>query len=231
MIFSPEFKDLAVTNENRQTPKYSNSNDSNLKVPRKEKIYFSFRNSHKSTLSNFKIDPIAFISNLYVTKETTKIISNGISQMLYESIWANKSNSNYKKEYKLQKKDKFNSKKEPEIKLNDYIYRIMKYSEIDYSTLLLAIIYLDKVILHKLLITELNVHKIFAISVLIAVKYNEDRYYDNKYYSKTFGLSLDEVNSLETYFLDMINYELFINNDTLKYYFDYFYQKIFVENL
>ena len=48
------------------------------------------------------------------------------------------------------------------------------------------------------------------ISMLIAIKFNNDFYYDNSFYSKIGGISLNDFNLLEKEFLFLINFHLFI---------------------
>ena len=49
---------------------------------------------------------------------------------------------------------------------------------------------------------------------MLAIKYNEDDYYSNKYYAKVGGINLDELNSLEYNFLILLDFDVFINEET-----------------
>jgi len=55
--------------------------------------------------------------------------------------------------------------------------------------------------------------RLLLTSVLVAIKYNEDDYYSNTYYAKIGGINLEEINKLEIAFLDMINWNLFIEHN------------------
>ena len=56
---------------------------------------------------------------------------------------------------------------------------------------------------------------------ILAIKYNEDCYYSMNYYSKIGGISLSELNSLESEYLILIGYNLFIQAKLYdKYYND-----------
>ena len=70
-------------------------------------------------------------------KNINEYIINAISLNLKEIITENESQSKYAK------KDIFYLSSLPSISLNDYIKRIMKYSKMDISSLINAIIYLD----------------------------------------------------------------------------------------
>jgi hypothetical protein len=48
-------------------------------------------------------------------------------------------------------------------------------------------------------------------SILIAIKYNEDDFYSNLYYSKVGGISISEINILENEFLKLIYFKLWID--------------------
>jgi hypothetical protein len=55
---------------------------------------------------------------------------------------------------------------------------------------------------------------------MVAIKYYDDDYYKNEYYAKVGGLTLKEINQLEMEFLELINYELFINKEVFDVYED-----------
>ena len=55
---------------------------------------------------------------------------------------------------------------------------------------------------------------------MLAIKYNEDDYYSNKYYAKVGGINLDEINDLEYNFLILLNFDIYISNDSFQYYLD-----------
>ena len=69
----------------------------------------------------------------------------------------------------------------------------------------------------KIMLTEFNVHRILFCCIIIAVKFNEDKYYTNKYYSKIGGMDLKQLNEMEL--LISINFDLFIESKVYdKYY-------------
>ena len=71
----------------------------------------------------------------------------------------------------------------------------------------------------KIMLTEFNVHRIFFCCIIIAVKFNEDKYYTNKYYSKIGGMDLKQLNEMEMELLISINFDLFIESKVYdKYY-------------
>ena len=45
---------------------------------------------------------------------------------------------------------------------------------------------------------------------MLAIKYNEDHYYDNSFYARVGGVSLEELNFLEREMLLLLRYELYV---------------------
>lgn len=48
---------------------------------------------------------------------------------------------------------------------------------------------------------------------MIAIKFNEDDFYENSFYAKVGGVDLLELNSLEQYFLESLEYKLYLHAD------------------
>lgn len=57
-------------------------------------------------------------------------------------------------------------------------------------------------------ITRFNVHRLLVVSILVACKFYEDRYYDNQWWANVAGFSLEELNKLERKFLAYINFNI-----------------------
>ena len=96
----------------------------------------------------------------------------------------------------------------------NYIKRIVKYSNCEENTLILSLIYLDKVCLKKINLSIYNIHRFLFASLLIAIKFNEDKVYKSHYYSDIVGLSNKELNLLEYYILEIIDFQVFVNENT-----------------
>ncbi len=55
-------------------------------------------------------------------------------------------------------------------------------------------------------------------ATLIAVKFNEDLYFDNQYYARVGGVPLEELNFLEREILTLLDYEISVDSELyLKY--------------
>ena len=101
--------------------------------------------------------------------------------------------------------------KKPSISFTDYIKRIVLEGEIESSTIIYALILMDKVLSsHQITLRGNNIYKIFFISILLSVKYLEDVIYDDLFYSMLAGITLKEMVILENEFLIMIDYRLHV---------------------
>ena len=66
-----------------------------------------------------------------------------------------------------------------------------------------------------------NIHKMILAAFILAIKYNEENYYSMVYYSKLGGVCLSELNNLESEYLLLIGYKLFVQTKLFdKYYND-----------
>jgi hypothetical protein len=116
----------------------------------------------------------------------------------------------------------FYSKNIPLISIKDYLEHIYKYTKINTSTIILILIYIDRICnIHKCKLCYYNIHKLILGSMIIAIKYNEDEYYSQKFYAKIGGVTLAEICNLEYNFLSLINYNLFVNDNLFSKYNDF----------
>jgi hypothetical protein len=119
----------------------------------------------------------------------------------------------------------FNSKKPPSISIQQYLERIVKYSKMEDSTLILTLIYIDRLCdLSQINLNDYNIHRIILTNTLLAIKYNEDDYYSNDYYAKVGGISLQEINSLEYECVKLLKHKLFVDEEFYNKYETYLKQ-------
>ena len=145
-----------------------------------------------------------------------------ISQVLETIIADNKLLFNYNEIIKKQSKNVFSSRIIPKISIKDYLTRIHTYTHIEKNTLILSLIYIDRLCkISKLTLTCYNIHRILFTSILISIKYNEDTFYDNKYYAEIAGVPLKELNNLEYNFVNLIHFLLYVKDETFKNYESY----------
>ena len=142
-----------------------------------------------------------------------------ISKTLITLLEENKNLQNYKEVIKRQSKMIFSANSIPNISINDYLIRIQTYSEIEKSTLILALILIDHTCKKSgLVLTYYNIHRLLFGAILISVKYNEDSYYDNKFYSEIAGVKLKELKLIEYNFLELNDFNVFVNENEYEQY-------------
>jgi len=176
------------------------------------------KEKNKENEENLTLSKSTTAASLINSSENSNLIEI-ISFSLLEIITKSKEKKNYKEKIKTQKKSLFTSKKIPNISIGDYLARIKKFTNINDSTLIICLIYLDRYLkMNKIILTEFNVHRLFFSSLLIAIKYNEDYFYTNKFYSNVSGLKCSELNKLELKFSTEIKFDLFVDKNLYEKY-------------
>jgi len=157
-----------------------------------------------------------------------------ISQSLITILEENQKLKNYKEIIKKQNKMIFSANSIPSISINDYLIRIQTYSEIEKSTLILALILIDHICKKaELILTYYNIHRLLFGAILISIKYNEDTYYDNKFYSEIAGVKLKELKLIEYNFLELSDFNVFVKYEEYeqyKLYLEDYYKISEIEN-
>lgn len=144
-----------------------------------------------------------------ISIENNKInIANSINLVLTELIDINHKNS---KNLNSTEIDIFNSKVIPNISILDYLNRIIDYSDIEENTLILGLIYIDK-IAKKITITKYNIHTILISCIIIAIKYYEDEIYSNSFYAQIAGIKVEELLQLELKISILLDFKFFISD-------------------
>ena len=147
---------------------------------------------------------------------------NSISNTLETILEKNKQLSNYEEIIINQSKMYFSSFSVPEISIKEYLMRIQYYSGIEKSTLILSLILIDKMCKKSgILLTYYNIHRILFSSLLISIKYNEDSYFDNTFYSQIAGVKPNELQLLEYTFLFYNEFNVFVKDFEYKQYEQY----------
>ena len=145
-------------------------------------------------------------------------ISNTLTTILDE----NKKLKNYKEIIKKQSKMIFSANSIPGISIKDYLIRIQTYSCIEKSTLIISLILIDQICKKtNLILTYYNIHRILFGAILISIKYNEDSYYENKFYAEIAGVKLKEIKIIEYSILEIIDFNVFVDYKKYKQYQQY----------
>lgn len=81
---------------------------------------------------------------------------------------------------------KFQSAYCPDVSVHAYLGRIQKYANCSDACLILAMVYIDRLIEapNGLVLSRLNIHRLVITSVLMAVKFHDDLFYNNAYFAK-----------------------------------------------
>ena len=105
----------------------------------------------------------------------------------------------------------FSANSIPGISINDYLIIIQTYSGIEKSTLILS----------ELILSYYNIHRVLFGSILISIKFNEDSYYDNKFYSEIAGVKLKELQNIEECFFEMSDFDVYVDQQEFEQYRQY----------
>lgn len=116
---------------------------------------------------------------------------------------------------------RFHSRTPPNISLTDYLRRIVKYTSVEKSCLLILLIYIDRVCeLHPhFTVSSLTVHRFLITAVTVSSKALCDSYCTNSHYAKVGGISTQEINALELEFLSLIDWHLASTGPILQQYY------------
>lgn len=96
------------------------------------------------------------------------------------------------------KYDRFLLQGKPALSVTAYLERICLWSECSPSCLIFAMIYIDRLQSSAdVFLTSKNVHKFILTSVMIAAKFVDDRYHNNKSYARIGGVALKDINAME----------------------------------
>ena len=142
-----------------------------------------------------------------------------ISSVLETIIRQNKNSKNSENKY-----IEIFSTQDPSISIYDYLDRIQKYLNINNSTIILSLIYIDRICKEKgIKLRKNNIHRILFTSIVISIKYNEDKFCKNSFYAKVGGISAKELTKMENAFLKLIEFKLFVSDDLYQKYSSYLF--------
>lgn len=162
--------------------------------------------------------------NSYEKSRQSTLIS--VCQILRTVISKMENSVKYQEMRKNQKTNSFSLSKVPEISIEDYLYRILYYSKIEKCTLIIALIYIDRICsLSHITLTMYNIHRLIFVSILVSIKFNEDKHFKLCEYSKISGISVKKIFKLEREFLLLLQYNLYVDEDLYSRYSSYIFQK------
>ena len=154
---------------------------------------------------------------IFKRKEFRNLLINILSSLLTD-ICKENDISQIKNNEKI---NPFISKLKNSITIKNYLKRLVKYTQAESSTLIAMLIYIDRLCeINNFIINSFNVYKIIFSSLVIAIKYNEEEYFGNKYLAKVGGLSLNEMNLLELIYLNLIDFNLYVSDEVFQTYYN-----------
>ena len=166
----------------------------------------SSSNNNKDTIESSKDNKLE-----YSEKELQEIINfeeiiNFISSKISSIIAKNKKN---KKKQSKGVEELLYSKKIPNLSLKKFLIRIVKYTEAENNTIIVAYLYIMKLIEKENFIISINnIYRLLLGSVVLAKKVMEDIFFQNSYYCEIGGLTLQELNSIEFSLFVRLNFEV-----------------------
>ena len=137
-----------------------------------------------------------------------------ISINLLHIISKNKLKLNYKTLLKKQKNNIFNIQKIPKLSIGDFIYRITYYTKISEVTLISSLILMERYCKNNnIILTLYNIHRLLFISIMVNIKFMEDKHFLNSFYAMICDVKLSYLNKMEYEFLSGIQFQLLINKN------------------
>ena len=101
------------------------------------------------------------------------------------------------------------SKNIPVLSLNKFLVRIMKYTECENNTLIVAYLYIMKLIENESFVLGINnAYRLLLGAVVLAKKVLEDIRFNNAYYCDIGGISVNELNMIEYSLFTRINFDV-----------------------
>ena len=94
----------------------------------------------------------------------------------------------------------------------DFMADIIILTKMEKEVVVLSLIYIERLIFNTgLLLTSRNWRRIVLTSMIIASKIWDDNSFENGHFSQVFAnLGVNEINTLERIFLELINYKVFV---------------------
>lgn len=116
---------------------------------------------------------------------------------------------------------RFHSRSAPGISILDYLRRIVKFTNVERTCLLITLHYIDQICARTSLftLTSLTCHRFVIAAIAISSKALCDAFCLNSLYAKVGGIPVAELNVLEREFLSMIEWNVTCTRETLQEYY------------
>ncbi|CAG8509298.1 6679_t:CDS:1 [Ambispora leptoticha] len=116
---------------------------------------------------------------------------------------------------------RFHSRASPNISVEEYLRRIIRYTSVERACLLIILIYIDRVCeRHRTFtISSLTVHRFIIAAITVSSKALCDSYCTNSHYARVGGITMQELNNLELEFLSLIDWHVICPGEILQNYY------------
>ena len=146
--------------------------------------------------------------------QINEILLIKINKILSIVLEENKSLNNYKEKLLSQESMAMTSYNKPSLSILDYLYRIQSYTEAEDNTIIIGLMYIDRICEQSsIILTPYNLHRLVFVAILMAIKYNEDVCFEFEFYAKIAGIPIKELKMLEREFVELIKFDFYIGKD------------------
>lgn len=117
----------------------------------------------------------------------------------------------------------FHSSAAPPITIQAYLKRLATHTRCTDECLVLAVVYIDRImrLWPDFVVSAMNVHRLLATALTVAIKFHDDAMYSNRHYARCCGLQLRELNKLEAHFLRLSKWRLKVSLSEYHQYLQY----------
>merc|ERR1719384_2999060 len=110
----------------------------------------------------------------------------------------------------------------PKVSVLDEFTRLKKCFRCSNESLVLALVYIDRIVegMPELAAGTSELRGVFVVAIMLAIKFLDDNYHHNTYYASISGIPPMELNTLESLFLKLLNWELYVHAEEYDLYRD-----------
>lgn len=174
-------------------------------------------NSRETDTTNNSIS-LSFENQFVITPTLKNHIISAIAANLNEII-----EENHKKFGNVSKDNIFYLDKLPPISLENYLFHLVKYTNMNISSLILSVIYIDQFCeKYKYILSLNNIYRLILVFVFISLKYNEDIMVNANTYSNIAGVFVNDLKTLEYEMCKALDFNFFVKSENYQQYFVYF---------
>lgn len=106
----------------------------------------------------------------------------------------------------------FHGIRPPPISLQAYLERLAKYTKCSPVCFVISLYYMDQLAQRDpgMLPAPMNIHRLLLAGILVAAKLMDDHYFNNAFYGRVGGVSIQEVNRLEIELLKLLDFRIWV---------------------